>query len=134
MAPKLKILKIQFTDHMTLKKEDQSVGASVLRKGNKILMGANTETKYKAETEGKAIQRLPTCGFIPNAVTKPRHYCGCQEVLAEWNLIQLSPERLWLEPDKYRGRSSQPAIGLSTGSPMEELEKELKEQKEFETP
>ena len=30
LAPKLKILKIQFTDHMKLKKkEDQSVGASV---------------------------------------------------------------------------------------------------------
>jgi hypothetical protein len=37
------------------KKEDQSVGASVLlRKGNKILTGANTETKCRAETEGKA--------------------------------------------------------------------------------
>ena len=38
---------IQFTDHMKLmKKEDQSVGASVLlRKRNKIHMGANMETK-----------------------------------------------------------------------------------------
>jgi hypothetical protein len=59
LAQKLKILNIQFTDQMKLKKkEDQSVGASVLRKENKILMGANTETKYGAETEGKAIQRL----------------------------------------------------------------------------
>jgi hypothetical protein len=41
------------------KKEDQNVGASVLlRKGNKILMGGNMETKCGAETEGKAIQRL----------------------------------------------------------------------------
>ena len=41
------------------KKEDPSVGASVLlRRGNKILMGANTETKSGAETEEKAIQRL----------------------------------------------------------------------------
>jgi hypothetical protein len=39
------------------KKEDQSVGVSVLlRNGNKILMGANKETKCGAETEGKAIQ------------------------------------------------------------------------------
>ena len=53
LAQKLKILNIQFTDQMKLKKkEDQSVGASVLRKENKILMGANTETKYGAETEG----------------------------------------------------------------------------------
>ena len=38
---------MKFTDHMKLKKkEDQSVGASVLlRKVNKILMGANTETE-----------------------------------------------------------------------------------------
>jgi hypothetical protein len=33
------------------KKEDQSMGALVLlRKGNKIFMGANMETKYRAET------------------------------------------------------------------------------------
>jgi hypothetical protein len=39
------------------KKKHQSVGASILlRKGNKILMGANMETKCRAETEGKAIQ------------------------------------------------------------------------------
>ena len=60
ISPKFRIPKIQFTDYMKLKKkEDQSVGASVLlRKGNKILTGANMETKCRAETEGKAIQRL----------------------------------------------------------------------------
>ena len=41
------------------KKEDQSVNTSVLlRRGNKIPMGGDTETKYGAETEGKAIQKL----------------------------------------------------------------------------
>jgi hypothetical protein len=41
------------------KKEDRSVDASVLlRKGNKILKGGNTEKKYGAETEGKVIQIL----------------------------------------------------------------------------
>ena len=61
------------------KKENQSVVASVLlRRGNKILMGANTETKCGAETEGKAIQRLPHLGIHPT-VTKPSHYCRCQE-------------------------------------------------------
>ena len=40
------------------KKEDQTVDASVLlRTGSKILMEANA--KGGAETEGKAIQRLP---------------------------------------------------------------------------
>jgi hypothetical protein len=37
-------------------KEDQSMGTSVLlTKGNKVLIRANMETKYRAETEGKAI-------------------------------------------------------------------------------
>jgi hypothetical protein len=35
------------------------------------------------------------------------------------------------EPYKYRGRCSQPTIGWSTGSPIEELEKGLKELKGF---
>jgi hypothetical protein len=34
-----------------------------LRRGNKILMGRDTETKYGAETEGKTIQRLPHLGI-----------------------------------------------------------------------
>ena len=46
----------QFTDHMKLRKEDQSVDTLVLlRRENKIPMGGNTETKCGAETEGKAI-------------------------------------------------------------------------------
>jgi hypothetical protein len=50
---------------MKLKKEDQSVGASVLlRTGNKILIGVNMETKCRAETEGKANQRLPHLGIL----------------------------------------------------------------------
>jgi hypothetical protein len=42
LAQKLRIPKIQFTDHKKLtKKEDQSVGALfLLRRGNKILMGS----------------------------------------------------------------------------------------------
>jgi hypothetical protein len=57
LAQKLRISKIQFTDHMKLKKsEDQSVDASILlRRENKILVGENTETKCGAETKGKAI-------------------------------------------------------------------------------
>jgi hypothetical protein len=37
------------------------------------------------------------------------------------------------EPDKYRGRCSKITIGVNMGSPIEELEKELKELKEFAT-
>jgi hypothetical protein len=48
------------------KKEDQSVDDSLLlRRRNKILMGGNMETKYGAETEGKAIQRLIHLGIYP---------------------------------------------------------------------
>jgi len=48
---------MQFIEHMKPKKKtDKSVDASVLLgKGNKILTGGNTESKCKAETEGKAI-------------------------------------------------------------------------------
>ena len=49
----------------------------------------------RAETEGMTIQRLPHLGSIPYTITKPRHYCGCQQVLAERGLIMLSPERLF---------------------------------------
>jgi hypothetical protein len=48
------------------KKENQSLGDLVLlRKENKILTGANTETKCGAETEGRAIQRLPHLRIHP---------------------------------------------------------------------
>ena len=41
------------------KKEDQSVDTSLLlRMGNKIPMEGVTETKFRAETEGRTIQRL----------------------------------------------------------------------------
>jgi hypothetical protein len=48
------------------RKEDQSVNSSVLLiRGNKILMAGNTETKYGAETEEKATQRLPHLDIHP---------------------------------------------------------------------
>jgi hypothetical protein len=48
------------------KKEDQTVDTAVLlRRGNKIPMGGDTETQCGTETEGKAIQRLPHLGIYP---------------------------------------------------------------------
>ena len=48
------------------KKEDQSVDTSLLlRKGIKIPMGGDTETKCGAETEGMIIQRLLHLGMHP---------------------------------------------------------------------
>ena len=69
--------------------EDKSVDAQILlRKGNKILMGANIETKYGAESEGKAIQTLPHLRIhLLYTVTKPSHYCRCSEELADRSLI-----------------------------------------------
>jgi hypothetical protein len=70
------------------KKEDQSMDNSVLhRRGNKIPMQGDAETKCGAETEGKAIQRLLHLRSIPYTVTKPIYCCGCKEVLAERNMI-----------------------------------------------
>jgi hypothetical protein len=45
---------------MKLKMEDQIAGTFVLlSRGNRILTGANIETKCGTMTEGKTIQRLP---------------------------------------------------------------------------
>jgi hypothetical protein len=46
------------------KKEDQSVDIPfLLRMGNKISMEGVTETKFRAEMEGRTIQRLPLPGI-----------------------------------------------------------------------
>jgi hypothetical protein len=74
LAQKLRIPKIQFTNHMKhKKKEDQSVDTSILlRRGNKIPMERVIETKCGAETEGMTIQRLLHLGIhlIYNHQTK----------------------------------------------------------------
>jgi hypothetical protein len=47
LSQKFGIPKIQFTDHMKLKKEDHEMDTSVLlRRGIKIHMGGDTETKF----------------------------------------------------------------------------------------
>jgi hypothetical protein len=43
----------------------------------------------------KPSRDCPTWGSIPYADTKPRHYCGFQEVLADRILIYLCPEKLF---------------------------------------
>jgi hypothetical protein len=54
-----------------------------LRRGNKILEEIQRQS---VEQRLKAIQILPYLGAISYTVTKPRHYCGCQEVLASRSL------------------------------------------------
>jgi hypothetical protein len=47
-------------------KEDQSVDTLILlRRGNKIPMEGVTETKFRVETEGMTIQKLPHLGIHP---------------------------------------------------------------------
>ena len=133
LAQKLRIPNIQFTNHMKLKKkENQSVDASVLlRRGNKILLGVNTEAKCGAETEGKAIQRLPDLRIHPiysqqteTLLWMPRSAWWQEpDIAVSWEALPV--------PDKYRSGCSQSSIGLSTGSPMKELEKGLKELEGF---
>jgi hypothetical protein len=47
------------------KKKDQHVDASILLRRNKIPMEGITETKFRAETEGMTIKRLPHLGIHP---------------------------------------------------------------------
>jgi hypothetical protein len=65
LTQKLRLPKIQFAKHMKLKKnEDQSVDTSfLLRIGNKIPTEIGTETKFRAETEERTVQRLPHPGI-----------------------------------------------------------------------
>ena len=59
--------KIQFTDHMKFKKEEEQSMETLIvpRRRNKIPTGGDTETKCITETEGKTIQRLPFLGIHP---------------------------------------------------------------------
>jgi hypothetical protein len=92
------------------------------------------ETKYGAETEGNAIQRLPHLRIHPMYSHQTQTLLWTQRS-AYWQEpdIAISCEAL-PEPDKYRDACSQLNIGLSTGSPVEDLEKGLKELKGFATP
>ena len=76
---------------MTLKKkEDQSEDVLVLlRRGNKILKGGNTETKYGAETEGKAIQRLVHLGLHPIYTPNPDTIVDAKKCLltGDWKAL-----------------------------------------------
>ena len=73
---------------MKLKKEDQSVDTSILlRRGNKIPMEGVTETKFRAETEGTTIQRLPHLGIHPINNHQTQTLGRCQQEPADRSLI-----------------------------------------------
>ena len=61
-------------------------------------------------------------------------YCHQTQTLMWMPTILAERSLIYLPPDKYRGGGSQPTIGLSIRSPMEELEKGPKELKETSAP
>ena len=80
---------MKFAKHMKLKnKEDQSVDASFyLRMGNKIPMVGVTETKFRAEPEGTAMQRLPNLGIHSINNHQTQTLGRCQQEPADRSLI-----------------------------------------------
>jgi hypothetical protein len=69
---------------MKPKKEDQSMDASVLlRRENKISARVNVETNVEQKLKERPSGDCPTWESIPYRAANPRHYCGCQEVLAD---------------------------------------------------
>jgi hypothetical protein len=110
---------------------DQGDPLVLLRRGNKILMVGDTKKKCRAETEGKAIQRLPHLGIHPTyshqtktLLWMPTSACRQEpDIAVSWNALPV--------PDKYRARFSQPTIGLIIGSPMKELGEEPQKVKGF---
>jgi hypothetical protein len=116
IAQNLGISTIQSAKHIKLKKkEDQSVDTLVLlRRGNKYPWEEIQRQSVEPRLKEWPSRDCPTWGSIPYTVSKPRHYCGCQQVLADRSLIALSQEALPVL-DKYRGGCSQPITALSTG-------------------
>jgi hypothetical protein len=95
----------------------------LLRRGNKIPIRGDTETKFWAETEGKKIQRLHHLVIYPiyNHQTQtlwqmPTSACWQEpDIAVSWETLPV--------PDKYRAGCSQPTIEMSTQFPMVELER-----------
>ena len=76
--------------HEAQEEGDQSVDTSfLLRKGNKISMGGDTERKVWSRDLRKGYPETdyPTWGSIPYMAIKPRYYCGFQQVLADRSFL-----------------------------------------------
>jgi hypothetical protein len=92
-------------------------------------MAANMEIKCRAETKGKDIQRLshlrihPICSYQTQTVLwiPKSEYWKEPDMAVSWEALP--------EPYTYRGGCLKLVIGLSVGSPVEELEKGLEELK-----
>ena len=87
------------------KKEDQSMNILVLfGRRNKTAMGGDIETKCGAETEGKAIQRLPYLGIHPiNCHQNPTLLWMTRSAYQKEHVMVVSGGAL-SEPYTYRDR------------------------------
>jgi hypothetical protein len=92
-----------------------NIDASVLlRRGNKILREEIWIQSMEQRSKERPSRDYPTWESIPYSVTKPRHYCRCQEVVAERSLIKLSLERPSQSLTNTEVDAHSPTIGLST--------------------
>jgi hypothetical protein len=87
----------------------------------------------QGDKNGLICRDCPTWGFILYTVIKTWHFVDTKKCLWKEPDIDVFWEAL-TKPYKYKGGYSHPNIGVNMGSPMEELEKGLKEPKGFETP
>ena len=89
LAKKFGIPKIQFTEHMKLRRRKTKVWVlwSFLARGTKYSQEQIQRQSIEQRQKKRTSRQYPTWGSTPYTVTKPRHYCGCQEVLADRSLI-----------------------------------------------
>jgi hypothetical protein len=91
LAQKFGISKIQFTDHMKLRRrKSKRVDTLILlRRGIKIPMRRDRQS-VEQKLKERPSRDCPTCRSIPYSVTKPRHNCGCQQVLDDRSLYDIA--------------------------------------------
>jgi hypothetical protein len=89
LISKVLIPKIQFAKHMKLKKMKSKVWIlqSFLERGTKFPWEEILRQSSEQRLKERPSRDCPTWGSIPYTVTKLRHYCGCQQVLADKSLI-----------------------------------------------
>jgi len=90
---------------------------SFLKWGTKIFIGGDIETKFGAETEGMAIQSLPTWGSNPYIYShQTQTILMNQEVHADRSLIKLSVERLCQSMTNTEANVSSQPLNSKQGS------------------
>ena len=84
LTQKLGIPKIQFTDHMKLKKKEDHrwILQSFLEGGTKYPWEELQSQSSEQRLNERPFRDCPAWASIPYTITKPRRYCGCQQVLA----------------------------------------------------